>query len=315
MFKTERIVLSKTKVVKQKNNKDNELLKYRSHFAKNKPKRKKDSNQNMFLNKKRNIFHIYNSDEFLKNEINPSNSGRWTLNEHTTFLEALDKYGVNWKKIDSLIKTRTVNQIRSHGQKFYLRLKQVKDEQLGIDFTSNTINNLNDMINHIKSINSDYDIFKVLLYISDKYSANKKGKMLDIIKKKLNNGINKNSESYINDKNINNLQNYINNNLIINSVNQEMNDYPIIGNYIYNNMILNNLSMENLNLINNYFISSYINGLYCISSININSFNNSLNIIPFLPNELFNKTYFIHYIFLNNVNININKDDINEKHL
>ena len=46
-----------------------------------------------------------NSDEFLKNEINPSNSGRWTLNEHTIFLEALDKYGVNWKKIDSLIKT------------------------------------------------------------------------------------------------------------------------------------------------------------------------------------------------------------------
>jgi SHAQKYF class myb-like DNA-binding protein len=211
MFKTERIVLSKTKVVEQKNNnKDNELLKYRAHFAKNKPKRKIDSNPNMFLNKKRNIFHIYNSDEFLKNEINPSNSGRWTLNEHTTFLEALDKYGVNWKKIDSLIKTRTVNQIRSHGQKFYLRLKQVKDEQLGIDFTSNTINNLNDMINHIKSINSDYDIFKVLLYISDKYSANKKGKMLDIIKKKLNNRINKNSESYINNKNINNLQNYIN---------------------------------------------------------------------------------------------------------
>ena len=94
-----------------------------------------------------------------------------------------------------------------------------------------------------------------------------------------------------------------------------MNDYPIIGNYIYNNMILNNLLMENLNLVNNYFISSYINGLYCISSININSFNNSLNIIPFIPNELFNKTDFIHYIFLNNVNNNINKDDINEKHL
>ena len=35
MFKTERIVLSKTKVVEQKNNKNNELLKYRAHFAKN----------------------------------------------------------------------------------------------------------------------------------------------------------------------------------------------------------------------------------------------------------------------------------------
>ena len=55
-----------------------------------------------------------------------------------------------------------------------MKLKRVKDEQIGIDFTSNNIDNLKEMINHIKSVNSDYDIVKVLLYLSEKYYANKK---------------------------------------------------------------------------------------------------------------------------------------------
>ena len=157
MFKSERIVLFKPKRAENK-----------------KSKFDSDKHQNNLLNKKIHRFNIYYFDKYITNEIEHSISGRWTLKEHLQFLEGLDKYGVKWKKIKTLIKTRTTAQIRSHSQKFFLKLKRVKDEQLGIDFTSDNIDNIKEMINHIKSVNSDYDIVKVLLYLSEKYYANKK---------------------------------------------------------------------------------------------------------------------------------------------
>ena len=151
MFKSERIVLFKPKRAENK-----------------KSKFDSDKHQNNLLNKKIHRFNIYYFDKYITNEIEHSISGRWTLKEHLQFLEGLDKYGVKWKKIKTLIKTRTTAQIRSHSQKFFLKLKRVKDEQLGIDFTSDNIDNIKEMINHIKSVNSDYDIVKVLLYLSEK---------------------------------------------------------------------------------------------------------------------------------------------------
>ena len=53
------------------------------------------------------------------------------------------------------------------------KLKKVNDEQLGIDFTLRYIKNLKDMVNHIKSVNTNYDITNVFLYLSEKYE--KKG--------------------------------------------------------------------------------------------------------------------------------------------
>ena len=41
------------------------------------------------------------------------------------------------------------------------------DTELGIDFTSENINNINDMISHIKSVNKDYNIITVFLYLSE----------------------------------------------------------------------------------------------------------------------------------------------------
>ena len=143
MFKTERIVLFKAKRGKKKT----------AQFD-------SDKHQNNLLNKKIHRFNVYYFDKYLTNEIGNSISGRWTLKEHLQFLEGIDKYGIKWKKINPLIKTRTAAQIRSHAQKFFLRLKRVKDEQLGIDFTSNNIDNLKEMINHIKSVNRDYDLLK-----------------------------------------------------------------------------------------------------------------------------------------------------------
>ena len=52
-------------------------------------------------------------------------TGRWTSEEHDKFLEALEVYGKNWKKVENHIGTRSGAQIRSHAQKFFGRLQRM----------------------------------------------------------------------------------------------------------------------------------------------------------------------------------------------
>ena len=46
-------------------------------------------------------------------------SGRWTDEEHQLFLQGLEQYGKIWKMIATLVKSRTIVQVRSHGQKHF----------------------------------------------------------------------------------------------------------------------------------------------------------------------------------------------------
>jgi len=55
-----------------------------------------------------------------------SSTGRWTREEHHLFLRGLELHGKGWKKIASLIKTRTVVQIRTHAQKYFLKLQKAR---------------------------------------------------------------------------------------------------------------------------------------------------------------------------------------------
>ena len=50
-------------------------------------------------------------------------SGRWTIKEHQRFIEALQIFGKNWKKVEEYVGTRNGAQIRSHAQKFFLKLR------------------------------------------------------------------------------------------------------------------------------------------------------------------------------------------------
>lgn len=54
------------------------------------------------------------------------NTGRWTSEEHRLFLQGLDQHGKGWKKIASLIKSRTVVQIRTHAQKYFQKLSKAR---------------------------------------------------------------------------------------------------------------------------------------------------------------------------------------------
>ena len=299
MFKTERIILFKAKKAGKKNNNVN-----KADFASYKSKNNKELLQKKLLNPKFFPFRIYN---YENNSFNPAITGRWKFKEHIQFLEGLDKYGVNWKKICPLIKTRTANQVRSHAQKFFLKLKQVKDEQLGIDFTSDNINSIRDMINNIKSINSDYDLIKVFLYLSEKYAAMKKDKKQIKHKKELIFEIDKNSDS---DNNIKSKKNINNNDIIINNTNQDMN---ISNNNTFDN---NDMSISNNNFMNNIFIPNYFNNnLFFMNYINnianVNKYDNYSNNIM-IQNDLLNSITPINNLIKNN-----NSNDFNnvEKNL
>ena len=60
-----------------------------------------------------------------------TNKGRWNKKEHIMFLHGIVRYGTNWKKIKELIKTRSNAQARSHGQKFFIKLRENKHFSFG----------------------------------------------------------------------------------------------------------------------------------------------------------------------------------------
>ena len=49
---------------------------------------------------------------------------RWTPEEHRLFLEGIMLYGKDWKKMQPLIKTRSLVQIRTHAQKVFKQIGQ-----------------------------------------------------------------------------------------------------------------------------------------------------------------------------------------------
>ena len=59
----------------------------------------------------------------LKQKKSVYNIGRWTEDEHRRFIEAILKYGNDWKNVQKHIRTRSSTQSRSHSQKFFLKIK------------------------------------------------------------------------------------------------------------------------------------------------------------------------------------------------
>ena len=81
-----------------------------------------------------------------------SNNGRWTKEEQSRFAEAVHKYGNDWKNIQIYVDTRNITQVRSHAQKFLMKLKEssfLKDKGLNtnlswtkmINFLNNNLTN------------------------------------------------------------------------------------------------------------------------------------------------------------------------------
>lgn len=277
-----------------------------------------------FLTKKIPYFKIKKKKITSKNS--NFNDGRWTKDEHNQFIQGIVLYGNNWKKVKSLIGTRDLVQVRSHAQKFFNKIKLFKNLDLGIDFTLNSINNINDMINQLKYINPNLNIelfFKNLSYklIDKNRLLNKKNN--NLVKEKNNLLIDEEQELVSQDiennhlfKDIinenNNLKNIISNDINTNIPETE-NNSMCEKNYDNTRNILTNSVCLNLNLMNNcplYKALNYNNYLFYINFYNdflsMYRINNSLiynlnqiNYILFLINN-------INYNFPNNIIVNLN---------
>ena len=212
------------------------------------------------LETKRNLFFTYIplENKFLQKKIfevriekdKKNNCGFWTKLEHNKFIDDLYLYNCNWIKIESYLKNRTCSQIVSHAQKFYLKLKAFKDEELGLDFTSSHIKDLKDIIKIIKEKESLFDINKKLLYIiSEKLSFGRapRQKEEDELIFKLKK---QNQQNNLENKNINNID--------------------LIDNINANNNLINNANhTKSINQINFENISKNIdvNGKLAIKSL------------------------------------------------
>jgi SHAQKYF class myb-like DNA-binding protein len=51
-------------------------------------------------------------------------SGKWTKEEHEKFLVGLRDYGDKWKLVQQIVQTRSCSQVRSHAQKFFIKMKK-----------------------------------------------------------------------------------------------------------------------------------------------------------------------------------------------
>ena len=288
VWKTERIVYFKPNIPKKNEDKS------KSNFIK---EPKHNLHPKSLLNKKFFLFKVEKFEDYYICDDKDANVGRWTLKEHIQFLQALEKYGVNWKIIRKIIRTRTATQIRSHCQKFFIKLKNCKDEELGIDFTLDHIRSMKDVINHIKSVNKNFDVVNVLLYISGKYSSFNDSKKMNKIEKAVDINNIFNHDIKENNNNNNEINNKINfqkffdindNNKLMEEITK--NQILIYNRFNNNNSFGQNINCENFNLYSTIF--NYINNAMIMNFVNnLNNINN--NII--LGNNIQNLNNFYTY--------------------
>lgn len=77
------------------------------------------------------------------------NTGRWQKEEHQRFVEAILKFGNEWKKVQKYVKTRSSTQARSHAQKFFYKIKKNNVLDIDIDLNKNSIKTLYEFANKL----------------------------------------------------------------------------------------------------------------------------------------------------------------------
>jgi SHAQKYF class myb-like DNA-binding protein len=167
------------------------------------------------------------------------NNGRWNKEEQNRFAEAVLKFGNDWKKIQNYVFSRNITQIRSHAQKFLMKLKEnkfVKDKGF--------VNNLSwtKVMNYLNKTLS-YDELKELLFSVEKLGEKKNGKKnyKNLKKIKKNNKNKEKTEYSMNDSPTNSISE-------TNNSNSYYLEYDKDGNNNYNNF---NLNEEDKYIINN----------------------------------------------------------------
>ena len=74
------------------------------------------------------------------------NRGKWSQEENRAFVEGILKYGNNWKQIQTDIPTRTWLQIKTHAQKFFLKLQRISIPIVYLNYSYSTVNYFQKML-------------------------------------------------------------------------------------------------------------------------------------------------------------------------
>ena len=104
-------------------------------------------------------------------------SGRWNIDEHKKFIEAIIKYGNDWKKVQKHISTRSSSQARSHAQKFFIKLKQDQSKAKisnMIDYSNSSIKAFHDALQSLSPDKKTKIIEELESVVFDKQISNKK---------------------------------------------------------------------------------------------------------------------------------------------
>ena len=204
------------------------------------------------------LFNIIDYNLFEDFQQNDINEGRWSFKEHIKFIKAFVYFGKKYKLTQQYISSRSCKQIRSHAQKFVLRLKSLKYKDY--DFSKSNINSLSDVIdiiaarNETNIINKEY-IINTLIDISEKILKN--GDNIKLKKLKNNAGIIKTDENaFINDSVLNNnngeIKKEINDKNLKNKLNNEIKNINIFEKEELNGDIINSdinlMRNDNLNI-------------------------------------------------------------------
>ena len=119
----------------------------------------------------------------LKNEdlgLSNSNGGKWNKDEQYRFAEAVLLYGNEWKKIQNHVFSRNLTQVRSHAQKFLMKLKETAFyKNLNLDLNLNWTK----VMNYLKD-NIQKDILKEVLFSVEQNEEKNSEKKQKRIRKK-----------------------------------------------------------------------------------------------------------------------------------
>ena len=160
-----------------------------------------NNNNNNFITTINNNNNINKKSKRKSNSNIKYSSGRWKEDEHKRFVEAIIKFGNDWKQVQKYVKTRSSTQARSHAQKFFIKLKKSKNLDFNLDLSNSSIKNFHDIIQNVPN-NKYNNIINVLNNV-----AFERG----IGKKKYNN----NNIIINNDNNVNKNEEYFNNNYVM----------------------------------------------------------------------------------------------------
>ena len=317
---------------------------YRMNFVYPKKERVKNQSKNKKQNNiKKNGNNLKHKPIQLPKKINNNtfnnknySAGRWKSDEHKRFIDAIIRYGNNWRQVQKYVGTRSNTQTRSHAQKFFEKLKRSQlFKRENYYFSKNSLKILHDIMKNLPD--KEYEItLKALHSLSYDKNTNSEIKQNSL-------QINNNNDLNINanyNENINEKINYDGNNNIninigfeenkksIKFSNQgycflESNNNKICINddyLLYNNSSNgNNINSNN----NNYTFNDYLNNdiksfggkesdfinqrKYSLSEMNINIKDLKEKNDTSDDNDL---DYNLNYnLFNNNLNLNPNQDN------